>query len=99
MPKCRTCDGGYSEGGDGYDGECPSCADKSYEDELKEGLTDLGKLAVDHGMDVHEADFDNDNETMPDTLAYLQTVEGNLNEAEAALYQEWKAKCQTAPRP
>ncbi len=28
-PKCRTCGNRYSDGGDGFDGECPSCADKS----------------------------------------------------------------------
>lgn len=27
---CRTCGGSYSEYGDGYDGECPSCADATY---------------------------------------------------------------------
>jgi hypothetical protein len=27
---CRTCGDVYPEGGDGYDGECPSCADKTY---------------------------------------------------------------------
>jgi hypothetical protein len=26
---CRTCGEPYEEGGDGYDGECPSCADKT----------------------------------------------------------------------
>ena len=26
---CRTCSETYAEGGDGYDGECPSCADKT----------------------------------------------------------------------
>ena len=26
-PLCRTCNRTYSDGGDGYDGRCPSCAD------------------------------------------------------------------------
>lgn len=26
---CRTCGEEYDEGGDGYDGECPDCADKT----------------------------------------------------------------------
>lgn len=26
---CRTCRKPFDEGGDGYDGECPSCADKT----------------------------------------------------------------------
>lgn len=26
---CRSCEEAYAPGGDGYDGECPSCADKS----------------------------------------------------------------------
>jgi rubrerythrin len=26
---CRTCGDGYAPGGDGFDGECPSCADKT----------------------------------------------------------------------
>lgn len=26
---CRTCGEPYEEGGDGFDGECPSCADKT----------------------------------------------------------------------
>jgi predicted nucleic acid-binding Zn-ribbon protein len=32
-PKCRTCGERYAEGGDGFDGECPSCADISYQSE------------------------------------------------------------------
>jgi hypothetical protein len=28
-PKCRHCGEHYDEGGDGYDGMCPSCADKT----------------------------------------------------------------------
>ncbi len=27
--KCRTCGESYEDGGDGYDGECPTCADKT----------------------------------------------------------------------
>lgn len=30
---CRTCGDTYDPYGDGYDGECPSCADKSFEKE------------------------------------------------------------------
>ena len=26
---CRTCGEEYADGGDGFDGECPSCADKT----------------------------------------------------------------------
>lgn len=29
-PRCRTCNEPYNEYGDGYDGECPSCADATY---------------------------------------------------------------------
>lgn len=32
--KCRTCGEAYADGGDGYDGECPDCADKSYMNEI-----------------------------------------------------------------
>lgn len=28
--KCRTCGETYQDDGDGYDGECPSCADRSF---------------------------------------------------------------------
>lgn len=31
---CRTCGEQYGDGGDGYDGECPICADLTYENEL-----------------------------------------------------------------
>lgn len=27
---CRTCGESYPYAGDGYDGECPSCADRTY---------------------------------------------------------------------
>jgi hypothetical protein len=30
MKKCRTCGEAYPEFGDGWDGECPACADKTY---------------------------------------------------------------------
>lgn len=30
MIRCRTCGQTYSEFGDGWDGECPECADKTY---------------------------------------------------------------------
>lgn len=30
MPKCDTCRQYYEEGGDGYCGLCPGCADKAY---------------------------------------------------------------------
>lgn len=28
-PTCRTCGDRYEDGGDGWDGECPSCADRT----------------------------------------------------------------------
>ena len=31
---CRTCGARYEGFGDGYDGECPDCADTSYMDEI-----------------------------------------------------------------
>lgn len=31
---CRTCDAEYDGAGDGYDGECPDCADKTYNAEV-----------------------------------------------------------------
>ena len=34
--ECRTCGDVYPEGGDGWDGECPSCADKTYAKEEEE---------------------------------------------------------------
>ena len=34
MPKCRTCGEHYSEFGDGWDGECPTCADITYMKQL-----------------------------------------------------------------
>lgn len=37
---CRTCGASYDTGGDGFDGECPSCADKTAERESK-GNDDL----------------------------------------------------------
>lgn len=37
--KCRTCGKSYSEAGDGWDGECPSCADKTAALESVESLT------------------------------------------------------------
>lgn len=41
-PRCRTCGETYAEGGDGYDGECPSCADRSFiRDELGGGPDDF----------------------------------------------------------
>jgi DNA-directed RNA polymerase subunit RPC12/RpoP len=33
MVRCRSCGARYSEYGDGWDGECPTCADKTYEKE------------------------------------------------------------------
>lgn len=33
---CRTCGERYSEFGDGWDGECPSCADRTYAREFPE---------------------------------------------------------------
>lgn len=30
MQKCRTCGDRYPDAGDGWDGECPDCADKTY---------------------------------------------------------------------
>lgn len=39
---CRTCGEIYQDGGDGYDGECPGCADKSAEIE-DGGVTDMEK--------------------------------------------------------
>jgi hypothetical protein len=36
---CRTCGGVCSGGGDGYDGECPGCADKAYVKEIKAAPT------------------------------------------------------------
>ena len=32
---CRTCGDIYEDCGDGYDGECPSCADKTEQERLK----------------------------------------------------------------
>lgn len=31
---CRTCGDPYSEFGDGWDGECPTCADRTYAREI-----------------------------------------------------------------
>lgn len=31
MPECRKCSASYPEGGDGYNGLCPSCADRAEE--------------------------------------------------------------------
>lgn len=28
---CRTCGEWYADGGDGYDGECPTCADATFD--------------------------------------------------------------------
>lgn len=33
---CRTCGQPYEDGGDGYDGECPDCADKTFAAEFPE---------------------------------------------------------------
>ena len=30
MNRCRTCGDRYSEFGDGWEGECPDCADRTY---------------------------------------------------------------------
>lgn len=35
--KCRTCGEPYDGCGDGFDGECPSCADKTFGDMKCEG--------------------------------------------------------------
>ena len=46
-PVCRTCGEPYGAFGDGWDGECPDCADKSYakeegaDDEADESLSEL----------------------------------------------------------
>jgi DNA-directed RNA polymerase subunit RPC12/RpoP len=34
MVKCRTCGATYSEFGDGWEGECPDCADRTYAKEF-----------------------------------------------------------------
>lgn len=39
IARCRTCDDRYSEFGDGWDGECPSCADKTETLTILDGLT------------------------------------------------------------
>jgi len=36
MPICRTCGQRYAYAGDGWDGECPECADKTFEHEERE---------------------------------------------------------------
>lgn len=30
MNRCRTCGDKYADAGDGWDGECPECADRTY---------------------------------------------------------------------
>jgi predicted nucleic acid-binding Zn-ribbon protein len=37
-PRCRTCGQFYRDGADGYDGECPTCADKTFAAEAPENL-------------------------------------------------------------
>lgn len=37
---CRTCGEAYEEGGDGYDGECPDCADKTDQELHPENYSD-----------------------------------------------------------
>jgi hypothetical protein len=32
--RCESCGRMYDEYGDGYDGECPACADRRYEEEV-----------------------------------------------------------------
>lgn len=49
---CRTCGQPYEDGGDGYDGECPDCADKTYQaEECASGIhswaDETGKLDPD----------------------------------------------------
>lgn len=44
--KCRTCGEEYSEYGDGWDSECPSCADITYE---REEAEDAGAREADAG--------------------------------------------------
>jgi hypothetical protein len=97
MGTCRTCEDRYDDGGDGYDGECPSCADKTYEAELLNDLTGIGKIAVAHGMDVHDADMDDEDLTA--TLAHLESVEGDLNQEELKLYNAWKAESSSTITP
>lgn len=48
---CRTCGQPYEEGGDGYDGECPDCADQSAAEEEEEdedwSCDNCGETAMD----------------------------------------------------
>lgn len=39
---CRTCGESYSEFGDGWDGECPTCADRSYAADEKADAIEAG---------------------------------------------------------
>jgi hypothetical protein len=39
--KCRICGEEYPDGGDGYDGMCPSCADKAVEESAGELAGDM----------------------------------------------------------
>lgn len=38
---CRTCDAPLDEAGDGYDGECANCADRSSADDFEDDLQNL----------------------------------------------------------
>lgn len=38
---CRTCGDTYPDAGDGWDGECPSCADRTFAAENPEDDTDV----------------------------------------------------------
>lgn len=90
---CKTCECyNPDSGGDGYNGECPDCADKTYERELYEGLTPLGKLAVDKGMDSTSADIDNDDKDLPETVAYLENIIDELSPEQKDLLNAHKTK-------
>lgn len=46
MTTCRTCGESYSEFGDGWDGECPTCADRSYAADEKTDAKEAAQRVV-----------------------------------------------------
>lgn len=47
MESCRTCGAKYPEAGDGWDGECPDCADRTFRASEIRGCTARGEHTVD----------------------------------------------------
>lgn len=79
---CRTCGASYVDGGDGYDGECPSCADRSYAVDL---VDELEGEVLEHKREIENLVIDIEKvlkgETLSDNaLNNLHLIQAQINE-------------------